>query len=92
MKFEIYCDESGLEALSKKEAHLFSSIGGICMPANYREVFKESIKSIKIKYSVLGELKWNKVSPAYLDLYIGNASESRSNSKERMGRSKKGVL
>lgn len=29
MNFEVYCDESGLEALSSKEAHLYMGIGGI---------------------------------------------------------------
>ena len=29
MNFEIYCDESGLEALSHKDAHLYTAIGGI---------------------------------------------------------------
>lgn len=69
MKFEIYCDESGLEALTRKDAHLFSSIGGIWMPADYRQDFKDSLKKIKDNHSVKGELKWNKVSPAFLDLY-----------------------
>lgn len=69
MKFEIYCDESGLEALTRKEAHLFSAIGGIWMPADFRQDFKDSVNRIKSKHHVKGELKWNKVSPAYLDLY-----------------------
>ncbi|PIQ35358.1 MAG: hypothetical protein COW63_00620 [Bacteroidetes bacterium CG18_big_fil_WC_8_21_14_2_50_41_14] len=69
MNFEIYCDESGLEALTKKEAHRFSAIGGIWLPADYRESFKNNINSIKQKHNVLGELKWKKVSPAYVGLY-----------------------
>ena len=75
MNFEIYCDESGLEALSQKKAHLFTAIGGIWMPADYRDIFKEHINAIKTKHSVFGELKWNKVSsllvkrlnPLYID-------------------------
>ncbi len=69
MNFEIYCDESGLEALSRKDAHLFSGIGGIWFPAEYRSTFKENMLSIKEKHNIHGELKWKKVSPAYLDLY-----------------------
>lgn len=69
MDFEIYCDESGLEALSDKEAHLFSGIGGIWFPAKYRPAFKQEMKRIKNKYGIKGELKWQKMSPAYYDLY-----------------------
>ncbi len=69
MNFEIYCDESGLEALSHKEAHLYTAIGGIWMPADYRDIFKEHVTAIKRKYNVYGELKWNKISPSYFELY-----------------------
>ncbi len=69
MNFEVYCDESGLEALIKKEAHLYTAIGGIWMPANYRPIFKERVSAIKQNYSIYGELKWNKVSPSFYDLY-----------------------
>ncbi len=69
MKFEVYCDESGLEALSDKNAHNYTAIGGIWMTSNYRDVFKSKVKEIKAKHNVFGELKWNKVSPKYLDLY-----------------------
>lgn len=69
MNFEIYCDESGLEALSQKEAHLYTAIGGIWMPADYRPIFKEKMNTIKHKHNVYGELKWNKVSPKFFDLY-----------------------
>ncbi len=69
MNFEIYCDESGLEALIKKEAHLYTAIGGIWMPADYRPIFKERFSAIKHKHKVYGELKWNKVSPKFFSLY-----------------------
>ncbi|MDP4268177.1 MAG: DUF3800 domain-containing protein [Bacteroidota bacterium] len=69
MDFEIYCDESGLEALKREDAHLYSAIGGIWMLSDYRNTFKEKIKEIKVKYNVFGELKWKKVSPAFSDLY-----------------------
>jgi hypothetical protein len=69
MDFEIYCDESGLEALSQKEAHLYTAIGGIWMPTDYRGIFKEKMNAIKKSHNVYGELKWNKVSPKFLPLY-----------------------
>lgn len=69
MDFEIYCDESGLEALSEKTAHKFMAIGGVWMPAEYRDEFKKSVNAIKEKHKVFGELKWGKLSPVYLELY-----------------------
>lgn len=69
MNFEVYCDESGLEALTKKDAHKFIAIGSIWMPSNYRIEFKNNINVLKDKFNIKGELKWNKVSPAYFDLY-----------------------
>ncbi|MEY5049784.1 MAG: hypothetical protein RLZZ175_3143 [Bacteroidota bacterium] len=69
MNFEVYSDESGLEALVQKEAHKFTAIGGIWMPSDYRVVFKTNMTTIKKKYGINGELKWNKVSPAYIELY-----------------------
>lgn len=69
MDFEVYCDESGLEALSQKKAHLFMAIGGVWMPSENRQEFKEGINNIKEKHNITGELKWNKVSPAYYNLY-----------------------
>ncbi len=69
MDFEVYCDESGLEALTKKEAHLYTAIGSIWLPAEYREQLKSGLSAIKKKYAIKGELKWKKISPAYIDLY-----------------------
>ena len=69
MNFEIYCDESGLEALTEKTAHKYMAIGGIWMPADYRVEFKNSVGAIKAKHKVQGEVKWSKISPAYFDLY-----------------------
>jgi len=69
MDFEVYCDESGLEALSNKEAHLYTAIGSIWLPSAYRDELKEKLATIKQKYGIRGELKWNKISPTYIDLY-----------------------
>jgi hypothetical protein len=70
MNFEVYCDESGIEALTRRDAHKFTAIGGIWMPTDFRTSFKESMNTIKEKYNIVGELKWNKVSPAYHSLYL----------------------
>lgn len=69
MDFEVYCDESGLEALTRKDAHLFTGIGGIWIPAEHRITLKQGITAIKEKYKIKGELKWQKFSPAYYELY-----------------------
>lgn len=69
MDFEVYCDESGLEALNRKDAHLHTAIGSIWMPSSFRSVFKDNINTIKHKHSVYGELKWNKISPHFFHLY-----------------------
>lgn len=69
MNIEVYCDESGLEALTRKDAHDFTGIGSLWMHASYRNEFKACMNTIKAKHKVRGELKWQKVSPAYLGLY-----------------------
>ncbi|SFE08436.1 Protein of unknown function [Chitinophaga sp. CF118] len=69
MEFEVYCDESGLEALTNKNEHQFTAIGSIWLPAESREKLKQDLNDIKARYNVKGELKWNKVSPAYVTLY-----------------------
>lgn len=69
MDFEVYCDESGLEALTRKEAHKYAAMGGIWIPADHRTALKSGINAIKEKYNIKGELKWQKLSPAYYDLY-----------------------
>lgn len=69
MDFEIYADESGLEALINKEAHTYCSIGGIWIPAENRLQLKHDLKAIKNKYDIKGELKWKKMSPSYYNLY-----------------------
>ncbi len=69
MNIEVYSDESGLEALTSKDAHDYTGIGSLWMHADYRIEFKASMNNIKAKHNINGELKWQKVSPAYLDLY-----------------------
>src|SRR5665213_907835 len=69
MDFEVYCDESGIEAITRKDAHLFTGIGSIWIPAEHRVNLKQGIAAIKEKYKIKGELKWQKFSPAYYELY-----------------------
>jgi len=69
MNFEVYCDESGLEALTRKDAHLYVGIGGIWLPSEHRQNMKDGLREIKDKYNVYGEWKWKKVSPAFFNMY-----------------------
>lgn len=69
MDFEVYADESGLEAITRKNAHLFTGIGGVWIPAEHRTTLKQGITTIKEKYKIKGELKWQKISLAYYKLY-----------------------
>jgi hypothetical protein len=69
MDIEVYCDESGLEALSNKTAHLYTAIGGIWVEADRRKDLKMGLASIKAKYKIQGEFKWNKLSPSYYNFY-----------------------
>ncbi|MBD1396754.1 DUF3800 domain-containing protein [Pontibacter sp. JH31] len=70
MNIEVYCDESGLEALANKTAHKYVGIGGIWIPADKRATFKEQLNRIKAAHNIHSEIKWKKVSPKYIDFYI----------------------
>lgn len=69
MNFEIYTDESGIEVLGDKKAHSYMAIGGIWIPSEFRERLKNEIQCIKDKYNIRGEMKWKKVSPAFIEFY-----------------------
>lgn len=69
MKYEIYCDESCIEAIFNKNAHKYAVIGGIWIPAEKRQELKNSITEIKKKFSFLGEAKWNKIAPSNVEMY-----------------------
>lgn len=69
MDFEVYCDESSLEALTNPDAHLYTAIGSLWLPAEFRNKLKEEINRIKEKHGISREIKWNKVSPAYYNVY-----------------------
>lgn len=69
MDFEVYCDESCLEAFFDKSAHKYIAIGGLWLPAENRNDLKENIHRIKKDFNIHGEFKWNKLSPIYFDFY-----------------------
>lgn len=69
MNIQIYCDESGLEALANKRTHSFVAIGGIWMPSEFREEFKLYIIELKKEFGIKGEFKWQKVSFSHIDFY-----------------------
>lgn len=69
MKYEVYCDESCIEALFDKESHDYTVIGGIWIPSDSRAEIKEKLNAIKARYGKMGELKWNKVSPSTKEMY-----------------------
>lgn len=69
MNYEVYCDESGIEALFDKNAHRYTTIGSVWLPKDYRSELKNQLNAIKHKYGVYGEIKWNKISPAYVEMY-----------------------
>ena len=69
MKYEVYCDESCVDALYNKKASPYVVIGSIWIPAECRQQIKDEIKQIREKYSKLGEMKWKKVSPVTADMY-----------------------
>lgn len=70
MEFEVYCDESAIEALTNNDEHAYTGIGSIWMPKTYREKFKLDIKKIKEKHNYNHEFKWKKVSPSNKDFYL----------------------
>lgn len=69
MNYEVYCDESCIEALFDKGSHAYTVIGGIWIPAENRADIKKKLNDIKARYGKKGELKWNKVSPASKEMY-----------------------
>ena len=69
MNYEVYCDESCPEAFVQQKAHEYIGIGSIWIPSDYRLELKSVINTIKTKYNINNELKWNKLSPAYYECY-----------------------
>lgn len=69
MNYEVYCDETCVEALFDKESHKYAVIGGVWIPSESRSELKIALNKIKEKYNLLGEMKWQKISPSTIDMY-----------------------
>jgi len=74
MKYDVYCDESRQDLLASQmsitETNRYCCIGGIMVPTEARADVKAKIKELKKKHSVLGEVRWNTVSPSKLQFYL----------------------
>lgn len=68
--FEIYCDESRPDSLSRQNKDKYMVIGGIWIDRDKRNSLKRKIKKLQKKHNVYGELKWRNVSPSKLDFYL----------------------
>lgn len=71
MRFEIYCDESCHERLTKEPERRegFFFIGGIWIPSEHRPQLKETIRNLQNIYETHGEMKWNRVCPSRQQFY-----------------------
>ncbi len=71
MKFDIYCDESHPDLLSSQNPKVkFMMIGGIWLPFELRDNFKEKIHELRNQFNIGGEFKWRKVTPSREDFYM----------------------
>lgn len=72
---EIYCDESRQDLFFNKNSitdeNRYIFIGGIMIDNKNRDAIKRQINELKEKYNLnkKAELKWNRVTSKYLDLY-----------------------
>lgn len=71
MDFEVYCDESGHQALTTRgiRANTYVLIGGLWIEASNRESHKSKIRHIRDVHKLYGEFKWNRVSPSRQEFY-----------------------
>ncbi len=71
MKYEIYCDESRQDLLTAKKWNpdQYFLIGSLWLRSDYRQTVKGKILELKTRFSVHGEIKWQKISPAQLSFY-----------------------
>ena len=72
---ELYCDESRQDLFYNKEAisntNKYIFIGGVMINRDDRLEIKNKINDLKKKYNlnIKTELKWNRVTKNYLNLY-----------------------
>ena len=70
MDFEVYCDESNPEFFKSRPAgENYVLIGGIWIKAEDRSKHKAAINEIRSRHKVMGEFKWNRVSPSRVGFY-----------------------
>lgn len=70
MIFDAYCDESRPDLLSSNKPQAkYMVIGSIWLPTEKRYCFKKEIHTLRNKYKIGGEFKWQKVSPSKVDFY-----------------------
>lgn len=75
MMIELYCDESRQDLFYNKSVisdnNKYIFIGGVMIDRKDREKIKNKINNLKTKYNfnVKTELKWNRVTKKYLNLY-----------------------
>ncbi len=70
MDFEVYCDESHQDLLSKKDTNQFFLIGSLWLQTSLRLEIKNAISKLRQKHSAWGEIKWSKVSPSKKNFYL----------------------
>ncbi|UXS59923.1 DUF3800 domain-containing protein [Staphylococcus ureilyticus] len=76
---EVFCDESSLENLFSTNKSGFMVLGGIWLNKEDHKTVKKDLDSLKKRYDIGGEFKWNKVSNSkenfyfdVLDYFFGN--------------------
>ncbi|MCE1190160.1 MAG: DUF3800 domain-containing protein [Ignavibacteria bacterium] len=69
MNIEVYCDESCPETLKDKPSHKYLLLGSLWLPSSFRSKLKQDIKVLRAVHNYHLEIKWNKVSPKYLEFY-----------------------
>ncbi len=70
MDFEVYCDESRQDLISKKTKDNYFLIGSLWLGIDLRDKIKLEIKRLRNAHSVWGEIKWNKVSASKKQFYF----------------------
>lgn len=66
LQYNIYCDESSVE----NKQLLNFVIGSLFIPRHKKKKILTDIHKIKNKYNYKREIKWNKITARYEDLYI----------------------
>lgn len=65
-KYNLYFDESCHLQYDNSDV---MCIGGIVVPAEKIQEYKDAIKAIKRKYAILHEIKWNTISTTRINMY-----------------------